>query len=329
MSALAPTMQAFFTERLQGQRQASPNTIAAYRDTFRLLLTFTVDRLAKTASEIRVDDLDAELIASFLDHLERERANSTATRNARLAAIRSLFNYAALKHPEHADTIGRVLAIPPKRGPKAARHVPIRRGDRRAAGRTGPRPLDRPTRPRAAADHRPDRTARLRADRPELRRHHAHPRPAPALPRQGPQATHHPADPADRPGPARLAPGTRRQPGRPAVPDQPRRPPQPRRRHLAAGQTRRDRDARLPIASRQADLASHAASHRRDAPATRRSRHHRHRALARPRRHQHDPRLPTRGPRPQGTRARPHAPPNTTPGRYRPPDQLVAFLESL
>jgi site-specific recombinase XerD len=118
MSALAPTMQAFFTERLQGQRQASPNTIAAYRDTFRLLLTFTVDRLAKTASEIRVDDLDAELIASFLDHLEHERANSTATRNARLAAIRSLFNYAALKHPEHADTIGRVLAIPPKRGPK-------------------------------------------------------------------------------------------------------------------------------------------------------------------------------------------------------------------
>jgi integrase/recombinase XerD len=119
MSALAPTMQAFFSERLQDQRQASPNTIAAYRDTFRLLLTFTVDRLAKTASEIRVDDLDAELIASFLDHLERERANSTATRNARLAAIRSLFNYAALKHPEHADTIGRVLAIPPKRGPKS------------------------------------------------------------------------------------------------------------------------------------------------------------------------------------------------------------------
>jgi site-specific recombinase XerD len=118
MSALAPTMQAFFTERLQGQRHASPNTIAAYRDTFRLLLTFTVDRLGKTASEIQVDDLDAELIASFLHHLERERTNSTATRNARLAAIRSLFNYAALKHPEHADVIGRVLAIPPKRGPK-------------------------------------------------------------------------------------------------------------------------------------------------------------------------------------------------------------------
>jgi integrase/recombinase XerD len=118
MSALAPTMQAFFTERLQGQRQASPNTIAAYRDTFRLLLTFAEQQTGKTPSQIRVADLDAELIGAFLDHLERERANSTATRNARLAAIRSLFRYAALRHPEHADTIARVLAIPPKRAPK-------------------------------------------------------------------------------------------------------------------------------------------------------------------------------------------------------------------
>jgi site-specific recombinase XerD len=117
MSALAPTLQAFFTERLQGQRRASSNTIAAYRDTFRLLLAFTEQQTGKTPSQIRVADLDAELIASFLDYLERERTNSTATRNARLAAIRSLFNYAALRHPEHADTIARVLAIPPKRGP--------------------------------------------------------------------------------------------------------------------------------------------------------------------------------------------------------------------
>jgi integrase/recombinase XerD len=118
MSALAPTMQAFFTERLQGQRQASPNTIAAYRDSFRLLLTFAAQHTGTTPSQLRVEDLDAELIASFLDYLERERGNSTATRNARLAAIRSLFNYAALMHPEHAHTIARVLAIPPKRGPK-------------------------------------------------------------------------------------------------------------------------------------------------------------------------------------------------------------------
>ena len=118
MSALAPTMQAFFTERLQGQRQASPNTIAAYRDTFRLLLAFAEQQTGRTPSQIRVADLDAELIGAFLDHLEHERASSTSTRNARLAAVRSLFNYAALRHPEHADTIARVLAIPPKRGPK-------------------------------------------------------------------------------------------------------------------------------------------------------------------------------------------------------------------
>jgi integrase/recombinase XerD len=118
MSALAPTLQAFFTERLQRQRQASPHTIAAYRDTFRLLLAFAEQQTGKTPSQIRIADLDAELIGAFLDHLEHERANSAATRNARLAAVRSLFNYAALRHPEHADTIARVLAIPPKRGPQ-------------------------------------------------------------------------------------------------------------------------------------------------------------------------------------------------------------------
>jgi site-specific recombinase XerD len=108
-------MQAFFSERLLGQRQASPNTIAAYRDTFRLLLTFVEQQTAKAPSQLHVEHLDADLISAFLDHLEHERANSTATRNARLAAIRSLFHYAALRHPEHADTIARVLAIPPKR----------------------------------------------------------------------------------------------------------------------------------------------------------------------------------------------------------------------
>jgi integrase/recombinase XerD len=115
MSALAPTLQAFFTERLIGQRQASPHTIAAYRDTLRLLLTFTAARTGKQPSALDLDDLDAPLIGAFLDHLEHERHNSVRTRNARLAAIRSLFHYAALRHPEHAATIQRVLAIPPKR----------------------------------------------------------------------------------------------------------------------------------------------------------------------------------------------------------------------
>jgi len=119
MSALAPTLQAFFTDRLISERQASPHTIAAYRDTLRLLLTFAAKGTAKQPSALDIDDLDAPLIGAFLDHLEHERQNSVRTRNARLAAIRSLFRYAALRHPEHAATIGRVLAIPPKRFERA------------------------------------------------------------------------------------------------------------------------------------------------------------------------------------------------------------------
>ncbi len=115
MSALAPTLQAFFTERLTRQRQASPHTIAAYRDAWKLLLTFTAQRTGKRPSQLDIGDLDADLIAEFLDHLQHERGNSVTTRNARLTAIRSLFRFAALRHPEHAATIQQVLDIPPKR----------------------------------------------------------------------------------------------------------------------------------------------------------------------------------------------------------------------
>jgi integrase/recombinase XerD len=114
MSALAPTLEAFFTERLINQRQASPHTVAAYRDAFRLLLKFTQQRRGKAPSTLDLEDLDAPLIGSFLNHLERERGNSAQTRNARLAAIHSLFRFAALRHPEHAALIQRVLAIPAK-----------------------------------------------------------------------------------------------------------------------------------------------------------------------------------------------------------------------
>jgi site-specific recombinase XerD len=115
MSALAPALQAFFTDRLSGQRGASPNTIAAYCQSFRLLLGFATARTGRPPSELDIGELDAPLIAAFLDHLERERGNSARTRNNRLAAIHSLFAYMALKHPEHAASIQRVLAIPHKR----------------------------------------------------------------------------------------------------------------------------------------------------------------------------------------------------------------------
>ena len=115
MSLLAPVLQAFFTDRLMGQRQASPETIKSYRDALRLLLCFAQARTGVAPSRLCIEELDAPLIAGFLEHLERDRHNSVRTRNNRLAAIHSLFAYAALRHPEHAEVIQRVLAIPHKR----------------------------------------------------------------------------------------------------------------------------------------------------------------------------------------------------------------------
>jgi len=115
MTLIAPTLQAFFTDRLAQQRQASPRTIASYRDTLKLLLQFVHQQSGKTPAQLDWDDLDARLISAFLNHLEMQRHNSVRTRNVRLTAIRSLFSYAALRHPEHALLIQRVLAIPPKR----------------------------------------------------------------------------------------------------------------------------------------------------------------------------------------------------------------------
>jgi site-specific recombinase XerD len=119
MTALAPTLEAFFSSRLIDEKGVSPHTIAAYRDTFRLLLCFAQQRIGTPPSKLTIEDLDASLIAAFLDHLEHDRANSARTRNARLAAIHSMFRYAALKHPEHAALIARVLAIPTKRHDRA------------------------------------------------------------------------------------------------------------------------------------------------------------------------------------------------------------------
>jgi integrase/recombinase XerD len=119
VTALAPTLEAYFTQRLIGQRQASPNTVAAYRDAWRLLLAYTAERIGKQPYQLDLADLEAGLIGEFLHHLETERHNSVRTRNARLAAIRSFFSFAALRHPEHAESIARVLAIPTKRCERA------------------------------------------------------------------------------------------------------------------------------------------------------------------------------------------------------------------
>lgn len=108
-------LESFFTKRLIAQRRASPHTIASYRDTFHVLLQFTHKKLGKAASQITLEDLNAPMIGAFLDDLERSRHNGVRSRNLRMTVIRSFFRYAALEAPQHSGLIQRVLAIPNKR----------------------------------------------------------------------------------------------------------------------------------------------------------------------------------------------------------------------
>ncbi len=119
MSTLAPLLEAFFTERLIAQRRVSGHTVSAYRDAWCLLLRFAQQQTGKAPERLDLIDLDATLIAAFLDHLETDRGVGVRTRNARLTAIRSLYRFAAYRCPEHSELIQRVLAIPSKKNDKA------------------------------------------------------------------------------------------------------------------------------------------------------------------------------------------------------------------
>jgi site-specific recombinase XerD len=113
--SLAPLLERFFTERLMQQRQVSPHTISSYRDTFRQFLKFTQQRLHKAPSALAFEAIDAPLVVTFLEHLERHQGLSVRSRNLRLTAIHSFFRYAAFELPTHSAQIQRVLAIPSKR----------------------------------------------------------------------------------------------------------------------------------------------------------------------------------------------------------------------
>ncbi|MGO9361618.1 MAG: tyrosine-type recombinase/integrase [Xanthobacteraceae bacterium] len=108
-------LEAFFTDRLIRQRQASPHTLASYRDTFCVLLAYAQRQLRKAPTDITLEDLDTAFLGAFLDHLENQRDNSARSRNVRLAAIHSFFRYVALHSPEHGASAQRVLAMPSKR----------------------------------------------------------------------------------------------------------------------------------------------------------------------------------------------------------------------
>lgn len=115
-------LESFFVDHLLRQRRASPHTVQSYRDTFRLLLAFALQRLKKAPSALALDDLDVPLISAFLDHLEKQRGNSPRTRNARLAAIHSFFQYAAVQAPDHSAVIQRVLAMQGKKYDRTVVH---------------------------------------------------------------------------------------------------------------------------------------------------------------------------------------------------------------
>jgi len=108
-------LETFFTDRLMTQQNVSPNTIASYRDAFRLLLRYVQRRFHKRPSDLKLEDLNATVICDFLSHLESQRGNVPRSRNVRLVAIRSFFQYVAFEEPTHAELIQRVLAIPGKR----------------------------------------------------------------------------------------------------------------------------------------------------------------------------------------------------------------------
>ncbi len=329
MSLLAPTLQAWFTDRLIGQRQASPNTIAAYRDTLRLLLTFATATLGKQPSDLDVDDLDASLIGAFLDHLEHERHNTVRTRNARLAAIRSLFRYCALRHPEHADTIQRVLAIPPKRFDSALitfltepeidallaapdrstwtgrrDHALLLLGAQtglRASELTG---LDCRDTQLGVGAHvnclgkgRKQRITPLTSQTVAAIRVWL-------------------AERAGQPNDPLFATRTGRRLSRDAIEHR-------LTKHAATAA------AACPSLADKKITPHVAQAYRRDAAAASRRRHLGNRTLARPRTDRNDPDLPARRPRAQGQSTRPHRPAGTKPGRYRPPDTILAFLQTL
>jgi site-specific recombinase XerD len=112
---LSALVQKFFTDRLYNQMEASPHTIASYRDTFRLLLKFAGEKIGKTPTKLNVDDLDVEMIGVFLDDIENARKNSARSRNTRLAAIRSFFRFVAIHEPAYMLHCQKILGMPGKR----------------------------------------------------------------------------------------------------------------------------------------------------------------------------------------------------------------------
>ena len=308
MTTLTSTVQAFFTDYLTRQRRASPYTIAAYRDSLRLLLAFTARQAGTQPARLEITDLDAPVIGAFLDHLEKERCNSVRTRNARLAAIHALFSFAALRHLDHAAVIQRVMAIPPKRSDRKL--VTYLTEPEAAALLAAPDPATTTGR----RDHAlltlaiqaglrvSELTALTRADAFLGTGAHV------TCTGKGRRQRITPLTPATAKG---LGGWLGEHPGKPGDPLFPSRSGSPHEplRSRAAPHKAHDRGSPHPaVPQRQKGLASRPEAHRRDAAAGSRSRYHRHRTLAGARIGRHDPDIHPRRPCHQGKSTRPNSP---------------------
>ena len=291
MTALAPLLQAFFTDRLIGQRRASPHTIAGYRDTFRLLLGFATERTGKTPTALDIADLDAPLIAAFLDHLERERAQQRCApattgwpRSTRCSATPRCTT-PSTPPPSSGCWRSRPNATnatwsPTSPSPRSTRCSPPATGPPGPAGATTPcSSLAIQTGLRIS-----ELTGLTRADVTLGAGAHVH------CLGKGRKERRTPLTALTVAVAARLAHRARPAPRRPAVPDQHRQPAQPRRHRTPPRPATSPPPApACPSLRGQARHHAHAAAHRRHAPAARRQRHHRDRALARPRADRHRP----------------------------------------
>ena len=157
-ASFAALLQSFFTDRPLRQMRASPNTVAGYRDAFRLLLRYAADRHGRQPSDLAIDDLDPALVTDFLESLESERGNTPRTRNNRLAAIRSFFRHVAMNEPAYALHLSARPRHPSEASPEEDDRVPEPRGDRGARRHARHLQLDRAA--------RQDHPARVRANRP-------------------------------------------------------------------------------------------------------------------------------------------------------------------
>ena len=330
MSAFAPILQGFFTDKLIRNATPARTPSPPIATPAGCCCDSPRARTATAPSSLDIAEMDAELVTAFLTHLETERGNTAATRNARLAAVRSLFRYAALHAPDHAAHISRVLAIPPKRCDRAmVCFLTAAEIDALLAAPDRATWLGR-------RDHAllllglPDRATGLRADRLHPQRHSPRHRRARPLPRQRPQGPRTPLTRHTVAVSAGLARRTRRRPRRSAVRDPAPAAASPRRRRAKlVAKHATTAAAHLPVTRRQDRSPRTPCATPRDGPAARRRRHlvialwlgHEDPSL--------DAGLPARRHEPQGGGSCPHPPPTSRPGRYRAPDALLAFLDNL